>query len=135
MGVFDFGALAKQRVGFVEEQNGVAPVGFAEDAVQVFFRFANVFADHLGEVNFVQFQAQFAGNDFGGHGFAGAGRAGEKDVQALAERELALETPVTQHDLPQAGLGQDFPELLQRVRRQDNVFESVLRLDFLGETR
>ncbi len=43
--VLHFAALAEQRVGFVEEQDGVAVAGEREDAVEMLLGLANVFAD------------------------------------------------------------------------------------------
>ena len=47
--VFDFAALAEQRVGFVEEQDRAAFFGGVEHPAQILFGFADVFADHLAQ--------------------------------------------------------------------------------------
>jgi len=53
VGVFHLGALAKESVGLVEKEDGVAALRFAKNALQVLFCLADVFADDGGEVNFV----------------------------------------------------------------------------------
>ena len=72
MTVFDFAALAEERVGLVEEQHGAAAVGGVEDAAKIFLRFSNVFAHHLAQVDAVEVEFQFLGENFAGHGLSGA---------------------------------------------------------------
>ena len=54
----DLAALAEQRVGLVEEQDGVGGLGFGEDARQVLLGLADVLADHRRQVDLVQVQAR-----------------------------------------------------------------------------
>jgi hypothetical protein len=54
VGVLDLGALAEERVRFVEEQHHIGAVRSVEEAAQVLFGLANVLADDPGKVDFVQ---------------------------------------------------------------------------------
>ena len=45
VGVLDVGTLPEDRVGFVEEQHAVDPVGLGEDAVEVLLGLAHVLVD------------------------------------------------------------------------------------------
>ena len=70
--VLDLGALAEERVGLVEEQHGVDPVGLGEDPVEVLLGLADVLVDDGREVDDVQVEAEVAGDDLRGHRLAGA---------------------------------------------------------------
>ena len=76
--VLDLGALAEQRVRLVEEEDGPAAFGGLEHAAQVLFGLADVFTDHLAEVDAVEVQLQLVGQHLGGKGLARAGRARQR---------------------------------------------------------
>ena len=62
MRIADFAAFAKKRIGLVEKENDVAVLGGSKDGVEILFRFTDVFADNLREINLVEFQpGWFAG--------------------------------------------------------------------------
>src|SRR5712672_3008968 len=78
MTVFDFTALAEQRIGFVEQQNRGAFFGGVKDAAQVLFRLANIFVDDLAEVDAIKIEPQFSGQDFSRHRLTGTAWPGEQ---------------------------------------------------------
>ena len=71
-GVLDLGALAEERVGLVEEQDAVDPVGLREDPVEVLLGLADVLVDDRREVDDVEVEPEVAGDDLGRHRLAGA---------------------------------------------------------------
>src|ERR1039457_2422229 len=96
----DLAAASEERVGLVEEQQGAALVGGVEHLAQVAFSLADVFADHAGQVDPVQGQPEFTGDDLGGQGLAGAGLASEQGSDAAAPGDGFGEAPVAQHGGP-----------------------------------
>ena len=77
-GVLDLGALAEQRVGLVEQQDPVDPVGLGEDPVEVLLGLADVLVDDGREVDDVEVEAEVAGDDLGRHRLARPRVAGEQ---------------------------------------------------------
>src|SRR5438045_4155636 len=71
-------AFAEKRIGFVKKQDAVGVLGRSEDPVQVLLGFADVLADHTGQVDFVKFESQRIRDDLRRHGFPRAGWAGEQ---------------------------------------------------------
>ncbi len=110
VGVFDFGTFAKERVRFVEKQDGVAGFCLGKDAFQILFGFADVFADDGGEVNFEQVQPQLGGDNFGGHRFACAGRPRKEDRHAPTGYEFLPDPPFIQNERTPAHGGDEFSQ-------------------------
>jgi hypothetical protein len=133
VGVAYLRALAEQGVGLIEEQDGVAGRRLGEDAGQVLLRLADVLADHRGQVDLVQVEAEGVGQHIGGHRLAGTGRAGEQDGQALAHRQLAVEPPRVIDKVAVPDLIVDLTQLGHLVRGQDDVIPGVVRVDRDGE--
>ena len=76
------------------------------------------------EVDLVELEAELAGEDLGGQRLAGPGRAGEQDVQALAERELVVEAPVVVDERCGSGrASQTSRSCVEPVGRQDDVVQ------------
>ena len=131
VGVAHLGALAEQRVGLVEEQDGV---GVGRPRVKMRSRFFSVSPMYLlttaDEVDRVQVEAELAGDDLGGHRLAGAGRAGEERGACRALRELAGEAPVGQHAFAQRQPGRRARAAGRASRSgQHEVVPAVQRLD------
>ena len=91
--VFDLGALAEERVGFVEEQDGGALFGGVEDAAQILLGLADVLADDLAEVDAEEIEAQLVREHLRGGGLARAAGAREEDTDAEAARAAVGEAP------------------------------------------
>ncbi len=66
MGIVNLGALPKQRVGFVKEEDRPVSVGHVEDTIQILLGFTDVFADDRRQVHTGQVQLQLRGQHFGG---------------------------------------------------------------------
>ena len=95
----------------------------------MFFCLPNVFADHRREIDLVKIEAEFAGDNAGRHGFAGAAGAGEKSVQSLAVHQPAIEAPVGVDPAAILFRRADFPQLLQGSRRRHKVCPLVGQRD------
>jgi hypothetical protein len=80
--VLDLAAFAEKGVGFIEKQNRSPLFRCVENAPQILFRLADVFAHNGTEINAVEVQAQFVCQDFRSHGLAGAAAAGEQRANA-----------------------------------------------------
>ena len=70
--------LAEQCIGLVKKEDGVRVLGFLEYSAEVLFCLSDIFADDIGEIDFIQVQFQFSREDAGGHGFTRAGSAREE---------------------------------------------------------
>ena len=93
MTIFHFTAFAKQRIGFVEEQDCSAVLGRIEHPPQILFGLADIFADHRRQIDAIKIQAQFIGDHFGGHGFSCAAVPGEQCADAKAATHFFSEAP------------------------------------------
>lgn len=82
--VLDLRPLPEDGVGLVEEQYGVGAVGLGEDALQVLLGLADVLVDDRGELDDVEIEAEFGGDDLGGERLAGAGLAREQSEHPSA---------------------------------------------------
>ncbi len=100
---------------------------------QILLGFADVLADHTGQVDPVQIQAQLACQDIGRHGLAGARRTGEQGAQAFAQGQLALEAPGFQHLGAITNLVAHLVQASQGLGRQDDILPGVMRRDALGQ--
>ena len=58
VGVLDVGTLAEHRIGLVEQQHAVDPVGLREDAVEVLLRLAHVLVDDRRQVDDIEVEAR-----------------------------------------------------------------------------
>src|SRR6185437_15544492 len=114
--VLHFGAFAEERVGLIEEEDGVGSLGFAEDLAELLFGFANVLADYDGEVDAIKVEAEVPRNNTGGHGFPRPADAAEQDVEALAGREALIESPLRIDGVTMALGGADIVQLADDVR-------------------
>ena len=135
VGILHFRALAEDGIGFVEEEDGAAALGFVEDAPQIFFRLANKLAHNRREVQFVEVQPQIAGDDLGGHCLARAGRASEENGDPGAGLELAPHTPLLHHHTPALD---HLHQLLQHrflVAGHNQIVPVIAGFDLLGQTR
>src|SRR5579859_7086496 len=56
--IFDFAALTKQRVGFVEKEDGATIFSGVKDTAQVLLSLANVFAHNRRQIDAIQIQTQ-----------------------------------------------------------------------------
>ena len=93
MGILDLAALAEEGVALVKEQNAAGVFGLLEYSPEIFFCFADVFADDLGDVDFVQLHVELLGNDLRTHGFSGAGRSGKQNGKAAAIADFLFKSP------------------------------------------
>src|ERR1043166_5654209 len=133
--VLNLRALAEERVGLVEEEDGVAALRLAEDAVEVLLRLADVLADDLREVDLEEVEPEFVRDDFRRHRLPRSGRPREQRDYPAPRAHLPPEAPLAVDDVAALGLRADFPQLLQLIFGQLDVVPRVLRLDLRGERR
>ena len=86
VGVAHLRALAEERVGLVEEEDRVRPLGGREDPVEVLLRLPDVLRDDGREVEPEEVEAEVAREHLAGHRLAGSGLAGEEHLDAPASR-------------------------------------------------
>ena len=91
--VLDFGALAEERVGLIEEQQHAAFLGGIEDLLEILLGFADVLADHCGEVDAVEIEAQLVREHLGRECLAGAAGSGEERADAQTAPAARGESP------------------------------------------
>src|SRR6185503_5178773 len=102
-----------------------------EDLVEVALGLAHVFADHAGEVELVEVELEIACDDFRAHGFAGARRSGEEDIDAVSDGEFALESPGAVDGAAMPHEAADLPELAGGLGREHDVVPAVPGNDLL----
>ena len=93
VGVLYVAPLAEDGVALIEEQDAVGIAGLVEYGLQVLFRFADILADDLGDVDLIHLHIQLPGDHLGAHGLARARRPCKQDGQALAIAQLFLKAP------------------------------------------
>ena len=86
-------------------RTAVDPARLGEDALEVLLGLPDVLVDHRGEVDGVELEAEFAGEDLGRHGLAGAGLAGEQPGDAPAAAAAGPHAPLARARGPDAGRG------------------------------
>lgn len=121
----DFGTFAEEGIGFIEEEDRIGVLGGSEDTFEVLFGFTDVLADALRQIDVVQRQRWFIGDDIASHCLAATRRAREQDVRPMAQSKLAAEAPVLANGVPLLGLLADFVELSQFIGWQDQIVPSV----------
>ena len=110
VGVRDLRALAEQRVGLVEEQDRVGPVGGAEDALEVLLGLPDVLRDDGGEVDAEEVQPELGAEHLRAHRLARPRLAREQHLQPLRAGDGALVAPVREHAIAVAQVGGDRPQ-------------------------
>jgi hypothetical protein len=90
MCILDLAALAEQRIRFAEEQYGAGRLRLVEQAGEVLLGLADVLVDDAGQIDAIQVEGQFAGQDLGGHRLAGARLAAEQHRQPAAHRQAPI---------------------------------------------
>src|SRR4051812_33235228 len=135
VGILDLRALAEQRIGLVEEEDGVGLLCGGEDPLEILLRLADVLADDLCQVDPVEGKSQLVGDDRGGHRLAGTRWAGEQDVESSAVRKLAAEAPDLVDLMAMSDPRTDLLELSALVRRQHQVVPAVGKGQLTGERR
>ena len=93
VGVLYVAPLAEDGVALVEEQDAIGIAGLVEHGLQVLFRFADILADDLGDVDLIHLHVQLPGDHLGAHGLARARRPCKQDGQALAIAQLFFKAP------------------------------------------
>src|SRR5262249_45603168 len=121
--------LAEQRVGLVEEEDGVGGLGLVEDATEVLLRLADVLADDGREIDAIQVEPERAGHHLRRHRLAGAARTREQDVHSRAQWKPRAEAPFLEHEPALLDALADLEELALAVRRKDEIVEPEHRLD------
>src|SRR5262249_56934062 len=91
--VLDVAALAEQRVGLVEQEDGAAVLGGIEDAPQILLGLAHIFVDHRREVDPVQIEPELGRQYLGGERLSGSAAAAEQRRYAKAARVAPAEAP------------------------------------------
>ena len=66
----------------------------AKDAIEIFLGLADVLADDAGEIDFVEVEAQLAGDHSRGHRFAGSRSAGKENFETQAGGNAFVESPL-----------------------------------------
>ena len=130
--VLHFGALAEERIRFVEEQNRLARIRLVEDLAEVLLGLADVLADDLRQIDLIEIELELRRDHLRRHRLAGAGRSREQRVDASAERQLSLEAPVRVYDAAVARLVAQLPELRQLSARQAAVRSPVVMRGWRG---
>ncbi len=72
MRVFDLGTFAEQRIGLIKKQQILTHLGFMENRTEMFLGLADIFADHAGEIDLIEDQRQFVGQNLGRQSLADA---------------------------------------------------------------
>src|SRR5277367_6959355 len=119
--VLDFGALAEERVGLIEEEKRSAVFSRIEDTAQALFGLADVLADDLAEVDAVEIELQFIRKYLGSRCFSCAAYARKqcRDAQTaqtrFGESPAVVDMPAVAHlggnrtQSLHLGLGQNQP--------------------------
>ncbi len=121
MAALDLGALAEDGVGLVEEEHGVGAIGLGEDPLQVLLRLAHVLVDDGGELDDVEVEAEFVGDDLGGERLTRPRLAREEREHAAPPAAARAEPPVPEHLLAVAAAQGEFAQVGEGVRGQDEV--------------
>src|SRR5581483_938795 len=131
--VFHLTAFAKERIGFVEEENRSPVLSGVKQTPQILLRLSDVLADHSREINAIQIQPQYVRDHFGGHGFTGTAFAREKRADAQSAAHLLSEAPALVDLGALRHLLRDLLQYTSLGGRQDNVIPRCLGRDPLGE--
>ncbi len=126
-------ALPKQRIGFVEQQDGAASLRRVEHPPQVLFRFADVLAHHLAQVDAIQIQPQLVGQHLRRHGLARAAGTRKQHANTQTSRAFVLKAPrlIDLHSLPH--VHRDLSQDTQPGLGQYQIIPGGHRLDALGQ--
>ena len=63
VGILDICSLPKERIAFVEKQHCLCIFGFIEYLSQILFRFANVFRHDARQIDLIDIDSDFVGNE------------------------------------------------------------------------
>src|SRR6266508_3853837 len=126
-------ALPEQRVGLVEEQDRVASLGGAKDALEVLLGLTDVLADDGGQVDAKQVQAQVVGHDRGGQGLPRPGRTGEQRSQGGGTARRSKEGPLSKHLVAAPDRAGELLQAAQRWRGKHQVGPRVDQRDTVGK--
>src|ERR1044071_9704072 len=77
-----FAALAEERIGFVEEQNGMSFFRFPEHCVEILFTLADPRRNHTREIYLQKWKTDNSGDDLGSERLARPRLTCEKDLDA-----------------------------------------------------
>ncbi len=89
MGIPDIGALAEERVGLLEEQEGPLLSRRIEQSPDILLCLAHVAAAHAAQIGVVEDQSGFVGQDLSRHGLARAAGPGEERADGTASLDRA----------------------------------------------
>ena len=115
--VLDLAPLAEERVGLVEQQDAVDPVGLGEDAVEVLLGLADVLVDDGRQVDDVQVEAEVAREHLRGHRLAGARIAREERGDARGAGCCRRPSPTPRSPCRGGGRGRSARGSAPRLRR------------------
>src|SRR5271165_777699 len=93
MRILHLAALAKQGIGFVEEQDRATALGSVEDAAQVLLGLADVLAHYRAQVDAVKIEPQGGRQHLRRHGLAGAALTGEERTDSQTANHLLRQSP------------------------------------------
>src|SRR5262249_24869310 len=127
------GSLAEQRVRLVEEEDRAAFLGGVEDAPEVLLGLADVLAHDLAQVDAVEIEAQFSGEDFRGHCLPGPAGPGEKGADADPSLAPGRKAPPLVHADAVPDVDGDLPENRSLRLGEDEVVPARAWLDALRE--
>ena len=124
VGVLDLGAFGEDAVGFVKEEDAGVGARALEDAVEVFFGFADVFVNDGGDVDAQETKAQGRCDDLGGEGFAGARFAIEEAGDAESAANATGQLPIAQDAVALHDGVADGVDLSAGVLIEDEIVET-----------
>src|SRR6202035_3984272 len=115
--------------GFVEKQYCTALLGSIEHAPKIFFRFTDVFADDLAQVDAVQIKAHLGGKNFSGKSLARSTLAGKEGCNSQASGVTATESPMLVDSGPLARVNCNLLQNGYLRFVQDQIFPTCRWLD------
>src|SRR5580698_130914 len=94
MAIVDFAAFAEESIRLIKKKDGSTFVCCIEDTAEMFLSLSDVFVHYRRQVDVIQVEGQFVGDDFSGHSFTGATEAGKECGNARASCVFVREAPI-----------------------------------------
>ena len=114
VGIFHLRALAEQRVGFVEKENRIAVLGLVEDSVEILLRLPDVLADNRARGRSCRHRAAARWPGLLRPSSCRCPGPRKEDIQAAAERQDAVETPLVVNERTESHMAGDFTNCSMR---------------------
>ena len=119
--VADVRPASEQRVGFVEEEDGLRALGRVEDLGQVLLRLADPLRHDARDVDDEEVDAEFGGEHLGRQRLPCAWRTCKQHAHAACAAASVEEAPVVEHDVLVAEPVERLAQLREPVRAQHEL--------------